>query len=161
MTTQATDAATRSVTHGSFTIERTYPVPRERVFEAWADRDKKNQWFGEGDDFFTSTNEYSLDFRVGGHERLDAIYGKGRSFLYDSVFQDIVDGERIVASYDVLIDGRRISVSLVTVEFEAVDGGTRLVTTEQGAFLDGLDDNTQRIEGATDNLERLGRFLLR
>ena len=151
----------RSVTHGSFTVERTYPAPVERVFAAWATPSQKNEWFGEGDDFFTSTNEYSLDFRIGGHERFDAVYGQARSFVYDATFQDIVESERIICSYDVLIDGRRISVSLMCVEFEGVAGGTRLVITEQGAFLDGLDTNEQRIEGATDNLDRLGAFLER
>lgn len=151
----------RSVAHGSFNIERTYPVPAERVFAAWATRDQKNQWFGEGDDFFTSTSEYSLDFRIGGHERHDAVYGRGRSFVYDAVYQDIVDSERVICSYDVLIDGRRISVSLMTVVFERVSGGTRVVITEQGAFLDGLDTNEQRIQGATENLDRLGAFLER
>jgi uncharacterized protein YndB with AHSA1/START domain len=161
MTEQGSATGNRSVAHGSFTIERAYPVSPERVFAAWSDRDVKNKWFGEGDDFFSTTNEYTLDFRVGGHERLDAVFGEGRSFVYDATFEDIVDGERIVASYDVLIDGRRISVSLMTIEFKLLAGGidTRLVVTEQGAFLDGLDDNEQREVGAADSLDRLGSYL--
>ena len=62
-------------------------------------------------------------------------------------------------SYDVSIDGRRTSVSLMTVEFDGVPGGTRLVLTEQGAFLDGLDSNAQREEGALDSLAKLGQYL--
>ena len=31
--------------------------------------------------------------------------------------------------------------------------------TEQGAFLDGLDSNDQRQEGATDMLDKLGQHL--
>jgi len=151
--------ANRSVTHGTFSVERTYPVPPERVFASWASRSEKNTWFGEGDDFLATTDEYTLDFRVGGHERLAGTLPSGRLFTYDGDFQDIVDDRRIVSSYDVCIDSVRISVSLMTIELAPVSDGTRLVLTEQGAFLDGLDTNEQRQEGATDMLDQLGEFL--
>jgi uncharacterized protein YndB with AHSA1/START domain len=151
--------ANRSVAHGSFSVERTYPAPPERVFAAWAIRSAKNAWFGEGDDFLASTDEYTLDFRVGGHERLAGTMPGGRTFTYDAFYQDIVDDRRIIASYDVCIDGTRTSVSLMTVELMPVAEGTRLVLTEQGAFLDGLDSNEQRQEGAVDSLDQLDEYL--
>ena len=151
---------TRSVDHGSFTIERAYGSPPERVFDAWASRDQKNEWFGEGDEFLDITNEYTLDFRVGGRERLVGRFVDGREFSYEAVYQDIVANERIICSYDVSIDGRRNSVSLMTVElFTTPHGGTTLRLTEQGAFLDGLDSNEQRQEGAEDSLNKLGAHL--
>jgi uncharacterized protein YndB with AHSA1/START domain len=73
------------------------------------------------------------------------------------VFYDIVPDRRIVYAYDMHLDQRRISVSLATIEFLAVAGGTRLVLTEQGVFLDGYDDIAGREEGTRiglDNLER-------
>jgi uncharacterized protein YndB with AHSA1/START domain len=151
--------ANRSVTHGTFSIERTYPASPERVFAAWAIRAEKNVWFGEGDDFLASVDEYTLDFRVGGRERLAGTSPSGRMFTYDGTFQDIVDDRRIVSAYDVCVDGRRISVSLMTIELAPVPDGTRLVLTEQGAFLDALDSNEQRQEGATDMLDQLGEYL--
>jgi uncharacterized protein YndB with AHSA1/START domain len=151
--------ANRTVAHGTFSVERTYPVPPERVFAAWASRSSKNEWFGEGDEFLASTDEYTLDFRVGGHERLAGTMPGGRAFTYDAYYQDIVDDRRIVASYDVSIDGRRTSVSLMTIELTPVTDGTMLVLTEQGAFLDGLDSNDQRREGALDSLDQLGEYL--
>jgi uncharacterized protein YndB with AHSA1/START domain len=148
-----------SVAHGSFTIERTYPAGPEQVFDAWSSQAKKNQWFGEGDDFLASTDEYTLDFRIGGQERLAGTMPGGRTFDYNAFYQDVVQDRRFVMSYDVCIDGRRHSVSLMTVELAPISDGTRLVLTEQGAFLDGLDSNAQREEGAADSLNKLGEFL--
>lgn len=150
-----------SVVHGSFSIERSYPTTPHRVFTAWASQPEKNRWFGEGDDFLTSTSEYTLDFRVGGRERHEGTLPGGTSFGYDAIYQDIVEDRRIVASYDVRIGGRRVSVSLMTIELDEVPGGTRLVLTEQGAFLDGLDTNAQREEGAGDSLDQLAEYLSR
>lgn len=150
---------TRSVDHGTFTIERTYPAPPDRVFAAWASHSGKAPWFGEDEEFFTSTALYELDFRVGGRERLHGTIPNGRDFRYEATYQDIVDGERIISAYEVFVDGRRISVSLLTVEFAGSSTETRLLVTEQGAFLDGLDNNDQRRKGATDSLDRLGEYL--
>ena len=152
----------KTVTFGTFTLERTFDRPAKTVFEAWASREAKNAWFGEGDDFLSSIDEYRLDFRVGGEERLlGTLSQSGNTFDYNSVYGDIVDDERIVATYDVLINGRRISVSLLTVELQAVDGGagTHLVMTEQGVFLDGLDTNEERIVGARESLDNLEKYL--
>ena len=150
----------RSVVHGSFTIERTYPVPPQRVFAAWASHPAKDRWFGTGDDFLAPTERYTLDFRVGGHEILEGVFPDGRTFGYEAFYHDIAEGRRIVTSYDVRVDGRRTSVSLMTVEFADAAGGTKLVLTEQGAFLDGLDSNDQRQEGALDSLNKLEMYLL-
>jgi uncharacterized protein YndB with AHSA1/START domain len=147
------------VDHGSFRIERTYAASPQQVFAAWASQQEKNRWFGEGDDFLTQTDVYTLDFRVGGDERLEGTLPNGRHFSYDASYLDIVDAARIVAAYSVSIDDQRTSVSLMTVELNGDSGQTRLVLTEQGAFLDGLDSNDQRQEGATDMLDKLGQHL--
>ncbi len=148
-----------SVAHGSFTIERTYAATPQRVFAAWASQAAKDLWYGAGDDFLASLDRYELDFRVGGLERLDGTLPNGRAFRYEAVYQDIIDDTRIIASYDVRIDGRRTSVSLMTVELLPTTGGTTLRMTEQGAFLDGLDSNEQRQLGAADSLDKLGAHL--
>jgi uncharacterized protein YndB with AHSA1/START domain len=148
-----------TATHGTFTLERTYPFDRATVFGAWATRNAKTQWFGEGDDFLAQTERYELDFRVGGRELLEGRLPSGRHFVYDSTYRDIVDDRRIIAAYDCLVDDRRISVSVMTIEFLDTVGGTKLLLTEQGAFLDGFDSNEDRIEGASDMLDQLTRFL--
>ena len=146
-----------SVVHDSFTIERTYAVAPEKVFAAWATIEAKRQWFGN-EEGIEPVGDQTLDFRVGGREHFSA-KAEGKMFDYDATYCDIVENERIVWSYDMLMDGRRISVSLATVQVAAVPGGTHLVMTEQGAFLDGLDTNEQRREGTEQFLDNLATYL--
>ena len=40
-----------NVTHATFTLERSYPVPPARVFAAWADPAAKASWFTPGPGF--------------------------------------------------------------------------------------------------------------
>ena len=57
------------------------------------------------------------------------------------------------------MDGQRISVSVATLEFIPADNGTRLILTEQGAYLDGLDTSAQREEGTRGLLDALATYL--
>jgi uncharacterized protein YndB with AHSA1/START domain len=146
-----------SVVHDAFSIERTYPAAPERVFAAWATLDAKRQWFGN-EDGLEVVGEQSLDFRIGGQERF-AAKAQGKLFEFAATYCDIVENERIVWTYDMRMDGQRISVSLATVEIAGTPGGAKLVMTEQGAFLDGLDTNDQRREGTEQFLDNLASFL--
>jgi len=159
MTHTATREAThRSVTHGTFTVQRTYPVSVHDLFEVWARRDAKDAWFASMQDFLEVKVSYSLDFRVGGEELLEGRLASGRHFRYAGTHEDIVPDVRIIQSYDVLIDDKRISVSLMTAEFLPAEGGATLVITEQGTFLDGLDDNDERRLGSLSNLDSIERY---
>jgi uncharacterized protein YndB with AHSA1/START domain len=146
-----------SVVNDTFCIERTYPASPERVFAAWATINAKSHWFGN-EEGIEPVGEHTLDFRPGGGERFSA-KAEGMLFDYDARYYDIVQNERIVWTYDMHMDGKRISVSLASVELFGEPGGTRLVMTEHGAYLDGLDTNEQRAEGTEQFLSNLGRYL--
>ena len=81
-------------------------------------------------------------------------------FVADTLYLDIVAGQRIVFSYSMTSRGAPISVSLTTVELSA-DGGaqTRLLLTEQIVFLDGNDDAAHREEGLSSMLDKIGETL--
>lgn len=145
---------TRSVTHSTWTLERTYDAPPARVFKAWADKDAKAQWFGGGEEL-----QWDLDFRTGGREVNIGRMDSGMVFSLEALYQDIVPDERIVYSYEMKMDDARISVSLATVQLEAAGDGTRLTYTEQGAYLDGLDTPDQREHGTGALLDALGKSL--
>jgi uncharacterized protein YndB with AHSA1/START domain len=142
----------RSVTHSTFSVDRTYDAPPARVFAAWADPDEKRRWWGGGDD------SLQLDFRIGGRELSEGAV-EGMRYRYEAVYQDIVPDERIIYTYEMHLDDTRTSVSVATVEFKAAGDGTELVFTEQGAFLDGLDDGDLRAQGTGSLLDFLASHL--
>jgi uncharacterized protein YndB with AHSA1/START domain len=144
----------RSVEHATFVIERSYEVSSERAFAAWADPEVKARWFVDPE------AHLELDFRVGGRERSRGTAPDGRAYSYEALYLDIVQAQRIVYTYDMLLEETRISVSLATVEFTPVsDSGTRLVFTEQAAFLDGHESPAQRTEGMGSLLDALEQEL--
>ena len=150
---------TQPVIHKSFTIERTYAQPAERVFAALSDPVKKRRWFAEGEGF--EVESYSLDFRVGGFERCRFRPVGGPPMTTDSVHLDIVANERIVFAYAMTIDGAPLSSSLGCMELVAVATGTLLRFTEHTAFVDGNDGSESRRVGSLALLESLAQELER
>lgn len=142
--------------HSTFTLERVYDAPAERVFACWASPEIKPRWFGCAKNI---RNEgYSLDFRVGGRETNRA-FMEGQTFShdYEATYHVIVPNERIVYSYTMDKNARRMSVSLTTVEFTPVGSGTRMTFTEQGVFLDDegwIDTRESGSAGLLDAIQR-------
>lgn len=143
----------RSITHATFGIERNYDASPARVFKAFADPVVKRRWFIEGEGW--TIDEFTPGFTEGGHERSRFRFGDGPPMRNETVYHEIVPDERIVLSYAMILGGMRISVSLATITFAAEGAGTRLVYTEQGAFLDGADQPADREAGCRDLLEAL------
>lgn len=147
----------RAILHASFTIERTFPVPPERVFQAFADPAEKAKWWGGGD---WEKLESTFDFRTGGSETDVARSPEGMEVGFYLRYYDIVPNERLVYSYDMTNGPERASLSVATIEFEPTDdGGTRFVHTEQGTFLDGHHSPEGREEGTNGLIDQLGAYL--
>ena len=148
----------RSVTHSTFVLERTYDAPLARVWAAWSTREAKDRWFGGPIKGWTPL-ERVFDFRVGGREKAAGRWGNGTVSDFAALYWDIIPEERIVYTYEMHINGTKISVSLATVEFRPEGEGTRLKVTEAGAFLDGYDDAGSREHGTGLLLDHLGASL--
>lgn len=142
-----------SVTHATFTLERDYPAPPERVFAQWADPEAKAAWFaGPG-------SEHELDFREGGLEVARGRNSAGTPLRFESLYREIREHRRIVYT-SVLYEGKvPATVSLTTVEFEPTSAGTRLTVTEQGAYLDGREEPQWREQGTSSQLDALDMML--
>lgn len=147
----------RSVTHATFTLERTYDAPPAKVFKAFADPAIKRRWFVEGEGW--EVEEFTPDFKVGGYERSRFRFRGGAPIRNDTTYHDIVPNERIILAYSMTIGDNRISASLATFQFKPSGTGTQLVFTEQGAFLDGLDSAGPREGGWKELLDALSRAL--
>jgi uncharacterized protein YndB with AHSA1/START domain len=78
-------------------------------------------------------------FEPGGTEILHGRFPDGMETLYVARFHAIAENARIVSVYDMHLNGRHHSLSLATVELSQEAGGTRLVYTEQVAYLDGTN----------------------
>ena len=148
----------RTAQHVTFSIDRRFDSAPSRVFAAWAEPEAKARWFvGPPGEWTLILREH--DFRVGGRECLSGRWPTGVVSAYDAWYLDIVPARRIVCTYTMHVDERKISVSLATVEFAAAGSGTAMVFTEQAAFLDGFDDAGGRERGTRLLLDRLAASL--
>jgi uncharacterized protein YndB with AHSA1/START domain len=155
-----------SVVHSTFVIERNYRASPARVFAAFANQATKRRWFAEGEEW--EVDEFTMDFRVGGREfarfrfKGSAVKGApaaGSAIRNDTIYQDIVPDRRIVIAYTMMVGEKRMSASLATIELVPSADGTRLTYTEQGAFLDGVDNPQSREAGWRELLQKLDEEL--
>jgi len=112
----------RSVVHASFHLERYYDTPAERVWQALTDEAAKQQWF------VGPSGEWELVER---HMDVRGRFRSGLVSTFDAFYHDVVLHERLVYSYVMYLDDRKISVSLATMQLKR--GGTTLM----GASLKG------------------------
>jgi uncharacterized protein YndB with AHSA1/START domain len=148
----------RSAVHATFHLERTYDASVARVWKALTDEQAKQKWFG-GTPGDWELLERHMDVRVGGSERLKGRWKGGVVSTFDATYHDVIPNERLVYSYVMHLDDKKISVSLATIQLKAEGGKTTLKVSEQGAFLDGYDDAGSREHGTGHLLDALGASL--
>jgi uncharacterized protein YndB with AHSA1/START domain len=154
----------QSITHHTFTMERHYPVPPAKVFDAFSNSEKKKRWFGEGRTH--DLERFEMDFREGGREIVFYRFGDktpfpGVELTNDSVFQNIVPDSRIMMASVMTMGGRCISTSLMTFEFLEANGGADLIFTHHGAFLEGSGGPEMREIGWQTLFEQLKEEIAR
>lgn len=148
----------RRLARSGFTLSRDYPAPPERVWKAFADEAEKLSWWGAGD--AAEAREWTFDFRVGGRDVAEGKFHDGPLSRYEATYTDIVEHVRIVTTYDMWLDGIHMSTSVASLEFEAIDGGTRFTHAEHGVFFDQFwADGAGREAGTRGLLDALGGYL--
>jgi uncharacterized protein YndB with AHSA1/START domain len=146
-----------NVNHSTFVVERTYSQPPAKVFASFAEAGRKRRWYAEGDH---EIQEYDLDFRIGGAERFRYRFKEGHPVAgseinNESTYQDIVLEQRIVFTQKMSLNGKAVSVAVITLEFLSAGEGTELVLTNQGTYV-GWPDGAKMVEmGWNSLLDRL------
>lgn len=146
----------RSVAHATIHLERVYDAAPARVFAAFSDPAASDRWFVAAEGW--EMTEYDHDFREGGRETGRFAVKRGDPVIYNQThYHQIVPDQRIVYAYTMAQEDTLMSASMLTLEFKAEGGKTRLLLTEQGAFLDGVDQPANREAGWSELLDSLGR----
>jgi len=125
------------VTHATIVLERVYDAAPARVFKALADPQARMRWGTPSKDVELVYDK--ADFRVGG---LDVSRcGPRGKLIYrvETRYMDIEPEYRIVSTEVVSEGWNRLSVSLITVELQAIGRSTRLMLTDQIAAFGGKD----------------------
>jgi uncharacterized protein YndB with AHSA1/START domain len=148
----------RSIKHDSFVIERILNYDVATIFRAWTDPKAKARWFNGPQDKWTEQLR-EMDVRVGGRERVIGRFADGSESRFEALYFDVMPERRLVYTYDMYFQEKKISVSLASVEFVALGKdngkGTKLIVTEQHAFLDGYEDSGNRKRGTLGLMENL------
>lgn len=151
------------IKHAIFTIERTFKAAPARVFAAWATPEAKAAWFsGTAGESAEEIREFN--FREGGSDRLRTRWNSGMISDFRNTYWEIIPDRRIVYAYEMMMNDRvRMSVSLATISFAPEGAGTRMILTEQGAFLEpfdkGGDDAGAREHGTNWLVDKLAAYL--
>lgn len=146
-----------AVVHSTFVVERNYPQSPSRVFASFAQPARKRRWYAEGDH---EIQEYDLDFRVGGNERFRYRFKEGHPIAgseinNEATYQDIVPEQRIVFTQKMSLNGKPVSIAVITMEFLSSGAGTDLILTNQGTFIDWPDGAKMVEHGWNALLDRL------
>ena len=141
----------------TLTIDRRFPAPRARVFDAWTNPNSQVGWWGPAG-FSLVFNE--IDLRQGGHWRLGMRAPDGKLHVSQGVYREIAPPERLVMTHgwegDTDTDQPE---TLVTVVLEESEGGTDMHFEQTGFATVASRDGHRR--GWTEALDSLAAALAR
>jgi uncharacterized protein YndB with AHSA1/START domain len=130
-------------------IRRTYPVPIERVFDAWTNPRVMSSWFYVGARW---TAEVENDLRVGGAYRIAMQTDEGETLVCHGVYRELEPPHRVAFTWNSHLH----SGSLVTIDLRPVGDGTELTLTHSGLPTEELmTAHNQGWLGCIANFERV------
>lgn len=135
-------------------LVRNYPVAPEKVWRAWTDPQAVRKWWGPTPGEPVSLAE--LDVRVGGRFRIVFGGADGRMHECAGEYREVVRNRKLVFTWSwPRTTPERISV--VTIVFKAVDGGTELDFLHEQFFDEKARDDHKR--GWSGLLDKLTEYL--
>jgi uncharacterized protein YndB with AHSA1/START domain len=150
------------VEHATIIVERSYPIPVEKVFAEFADPAARAKWSAPSEDVLIYDK---TDFRVGGGDVFRCGPKGDPSFRGETHYFDIVPNMRVVSSETLDKAGQRLAVSLTTLDFEPTEDGAHLTVTVQMISFTGPDmirgyeaGNKSALENLSAHLSNMPRF---
>jgi uncharacterized protein YndB with AHSA1/START domain len=132
-------------------LERVIRADRERTFAAWTRPEILRQWSApEG---MTIEDGGELDLRVGGRWRVVMVEPSGTRHEAFGTYREITPPERLVYTHAWRQGSGSSPETVLTVEFEEVAGGTRVVLTQTGFTSPQSRDG--HIDGWSSSLDQL------
>ena len=105
-------------------LTRVIAADPKTVFAAWTEVEHMKNWFApEGMD----VPSVEVDLRVGGQFRLTMRNAEGREFIGVGEYREVDPPRRVVYTWDWEQGEYVVGETLITVDFNAVDGGTEVV----------------------------------
>ena len=138
----------------ALTLSRRYSVAPDKVWGAWTDPQAVRQWWGPGGQDPVSVAE--LDVRAGG--RLRIVFGgpDGKAHECQGIYREVVPNRKLVFTWS-WPNSTPERVSLVTILFKQVAGGTELVFVHEQFFDEAARDGHRR--GWSESFAKLEVFL--
>lgn len=140
------------------TMRRTYAAPPELVFAMWTEPEHIVRWWAPHD-FTVPYAEF--DARPGGKLRIDFRAPDGFVFPNYGEVKEVKPYERLVFTAEYRENEKLMVVSLITVTFEAHEGGTRMTVHADVTFAEpeAADSLAGMEQGWSQQLEKLDALL--
>ena len=146
MTAPASTAAQTSLI-----MKRSFPAPRDKVFDAWTDPEMMKQWLAP---VGYSTPEAEADLRVGGRYRVVMKHDeKGATHTAVGEYREIKRPERLVFTWS-WEEGDRHEM-LITIELRDQGGSTEMVFKHERFASE--ESRTNHEQGWTSSFEKLAQ----
>lgn len=146
-----------TIEHKTFVVERELAASPKHAFRFFSEQALKERWTSCHPDW--TVLEEAFDFRVGGIDAKRWRTDKGHEQTFLARYLDIVPAKRIIYAFDMSFADERLSASLATVEFFAEAAQTRMVFTEQIAWLGDANALPLRIAGTGEGLDLLADII--
>jgi uncharacterized protein YndB with AHSA1/START domain len=145
-----------STLHTTLVFERTISAPIEAVFAAFAEPVKRAAWGTPSDTAVVIYDE--TDFREGGQDKFRCGSKTNPNIHGVTSYLDIVFNRRIVSSETITVDGKRLCVSLATLELTPDGKETKLKNTTQLVSFIGQDMVNGHMMGTNASLDNLVKY---
>ena len=147
---------TETVENLTLEIRRSFPVPRERLYNAWTDPAEVRHWFGPGE---ANILDVKMDVRVGGRY-LISVKGCDGGGIKTAMgeFREVTPPSKLAYTWRFDGDSSWDDIeSIVTVEFRELPGGSELRLTHRG--FPSEESRNRHEQGWTGGLEKMAQVV--